>query len=72
MRNNNYVFLEGVGGIGKTELAKKYVENYGYKYNAVQFIKYYNYLKETIISSLKFENDFYWENDTKEIKFRKK
>lgn len=40
MQGNHFVFLQGMGGIGKTETSKKYAEVYGKEYYAVIFAEF--------------------------------
>ena len=54
LTQNNYVFLEGIGGIGKTELAKSYAQEKNY--DIVQFINFGRNLQETIAYDLAFFN----------------
>ena len=56
LTEDNFVILEGLGGIGKTELAKRYTSDYRYKYDIVQFITFNESLLATINTSLKFKN----------------
>jgi len=76
--SHGYVYLEGMGGIGKTELAKKYAEINRKKYDFIQFVKYDGSLKSTIGSQLEFQNfheSFYdktYEKDAREYIFRDK
>lgn len=44
------VFLMGMGGIGKTEIAKQYIRNYQKEYTNVLFMKYETNLEDMIIS----------------------
>ena len=53
---NTYVFLEGIGGIGKSELAKRYAWQYRKKYNIIQFITYNESLLSTIATSLRLRD----------------
>lgn len=36
---NHFVFLQGIGGIGKSECAKQYAKKYSYKYHTIIFAK---------------------------------
>lgn len=56
LNNDTYVFLEGMGGIGKSELAKRYAWEYRDKYDVIQFINFEECLMETIALSLKLHN----------------
>lgn len=53
------IFLQGIGGIGKTEIAKHYVKNNRSKYHTVIFATYETNLVDLIISDnyFKFETD---------------
>lgn len=48
------IFLQGFGGIGKTELAKKYVETYADSYDHIVFLRYSE--KQRSIKSLLLDN----------------
>jgi tetratricopeptide (TPR) repeat protein/serine/threonine protein kinase len=56
LQRDSYVILEGIGGIGKTELAKKYAWENREKYDIVQFITYSGDLQTTVAYSMKFRN----------------
>ena len=56
LERENHVFVEGMGGIGKTELIKKYVDVYKKKYHTVQFLRYGDSLLNTIASGLEFHD----------------
>lgn len=45
---NNIVFLQGFGGIGKSELSKKYAHNCSNDYDVILFCKYNKSLKNTL------------------------
>lgn len=45
---NRTVFLSGIGGIGKSELAKKYAHEYKNNYDVILFFRYNQSLKELI------------------------
>ena len=42
---DGYVFVQGIGGLGKSELAKLFADRYAEEYHTVQFIKYDGSLK---------------------------
>ena len=44
----NKIFLVGMGGIGKSEIAKRYIRNYGDQYKAILFIHFKGSLALTI------------------------
>ena len=48
---DGYVFIKGMGGLGKSELAKLYAQQYSGEYHTVQFCKYTDSLK-TLTASL--------------------
>lgn len=52
----NYVYLSGVGGIGKSELSKKYAEEYRDKYDIIQLVSYDTDLRRTIAMNMRFRN----------------
>jgi len=56
LKKENYVILEGMGGIGKTELAKKYTQMYKDDYDFVQLVTFNGNLESTIATSLLFHN----------------
>ena len=78
LAGRSYVYLEGMGGIGKTELAKRYAEANRKKYNSIQFVTYDGSLKSTIGAQLEFHNldavyyDKIYGKDTLEYMFRDK
>lgn len=41
-----FVFLEGIGGIGKSELAKQYVKRYGKEYSHIVYLRYTGSLRQ--------------------------
>lgn len=56
---NKKVFLQGIGGIGKSEIAKKYAQEYKQEYDTIIFARYNNNLKQLIISDNIFKiNNF--------------
>lgn len=48
---NHVVFLEGIGGIGKSELAKRYAVKYKHEYENILFATYSTSLKDLICDS---------------------
>jgi len=56
LQENNFVILEGMGGIGKTELVKRYIEIYQKDYKTIQFVNFNGNLRSTIIHDLEFDN----------------
>lgn len=61
---NRMVFLYGLGGIGKTEIAKKYVQRHSKEYDAVLFVKYdSNFTLQDLLDDVQIEN---FDGDIKE------
>jgi len=56
LKKESYVILEGMGGIGKTELAKRYTQRYKDDYDFVQLVTFNGSLESTIATSLSFDN----------------
>ena len=56
LNKNNYVILEGMGGIGKTELVKKYAQKHKEDYDIIQFVNFNNNIESTVAFSLLFNN----------------
>lgn len=50
----NFLILHGIGGIGKSELAKHYAEKYSKNYDAVIFVRYDSSIIETVSSDSRF------------------
>lgn len=46
--SDGYVFVKGIGGLGKSEIAKLFAEIYKDEYHTVQFCKYTNGLKSLV------------------------
>jgi tetratricopeptide (TPR) repeat protein/serine/threonine protein kinase len=65
---SNHVYIEGIGGIGKTELAKKYAEVSRKKFDIIQFITYDDSLAPTIARELKFHN---YDEDSYAVEYKK-
>ena len=49
-RNGNVLFLYGIGGIGKTQIAKQYAKQYGDRYDTVIFATYGGSIKQLVLS----------------------
>lgn len=65
LTENHVVFLSGIGGIGKTELAKRYADEYKDYYDTVSFAYYEQCLEHTISGDLVI-NNFDLEEDESE------
>ena len=48
LAKNGYVFIKGIGGLGKSELTKLYVEKFSSNYHTIQFCKYVDSLKSLV------------------------
>ncbi len=46
--SDGYVFVKGIGGIGKSEIAKIFVEQYKDEYHTIQFCKFSDSLKSVV------------------------
>ena len=66
--NNSKVFLRGIAGIGKSELAKAYAKQYKKDYTNILYISYSGNLKKDIME-LDFADDI--TTDSQEERFRK-
>lgn len=64
----HHVFLRGIPGIGKSEMAKKYAQKYQEKYAKMFYIFYDGDLRKTI-TELSFASDVPYETDV--VRFRK-
>lgn len=53
IKSNKCVFLHGMGGIGKSEIAKKYANIHKEDYDKIVFVKYESNLEQLIISDSK-------------------
>ena len=56
LKKGSYVILEGIGGIGKSELAKRYANDNEGNYDIIQFITFKESLLSTIANSLEINN----------------
>lgn len=56
LKNSGCLFLEGIGGIGKSELAKHFIKQYQKEYTHVVYLTYNGSLKRTI-AGLDFIDD---------------
>ena len=55
LKDHNIVFLHGFGGIGKSEITKRYLQIYENEYDAVVFLKYTGH-KEDIFQNITISN----------------
>ena len=60
--NKQMAFLYGMGGIGKSETARAYAEEYRSEYSVIQLLGYRSNLEETI-GSLEFSDDLQYYNN---------
>lgn len=61
IQKENCVFVEGIGGIGKSELIRKYVQTYKGDYTNIIYLRYSGSLKN-MIADIQFLNDTQDEN----------
>ena len=54
LQQEKFLLLHGVGGIGKTELAKHYAMTYAEEYDAVVFVRFLDSIESTILSDTNF------------------
>ncbi len=54
LEKNDIVFVYGVGGIGKSELTKKYIDEHKDDYQAIVFISYNGDIINSLISGVEF------------------
>lgn len=66
--DNEKVLLEGIAGIGKSELAKAYAGRYGKEYTNILYLTYTGDLKQTI-TDMDFADDL--PEDSEEERFRR-
>ena len=64
LKNNKCVFLQGIGGVGKSEIAKKYANIHKKEYDKIIFAKYVSNLEQLIISenAIKITNIYRTQN----------
>ena len=70
---NRVLFLEGVGGIGKSEISKQYVLQNKETYNSIVYLTYNNSIKNIVCDSniIEIENFAQSEDDTDDFFIRK-
>lgn len=68
IQDNNCVFIEGIGGIGKSEFVKKYIQLYKNEYTNIIYLRYNDNLKN-MIADIQFVTDI--EKDDSEYRFHK-
>ena len=61
---NKCIFIEGIGGIGKTEIAKQYAIRYQKDYNSILFVRYISNLMHLINDDNEFIIDGLTRNDS--------
>ena len=68
IQDNNCIFIEGIGGIGKSEFVKKYIQLYKNEYTNIIYLRYNGSLKN-MIADIQFVTDM--EKDDSEYRFYK-
>lgn len=71
LEQSGYAILEGIGGIGKSELAKKYLYEYRNEYEDTIWISYNKSIKNTICN-IPFAEDALIEKETTAQKYERK
>lgn len=56
LQENQVLYLSGIGGIGKTELAKKYVQQYRESYDTVAFVFFDESIEHSICQDILINN----------------
>lgn len=56
LQGNQVLFLSGIGGIGKTELAKKYVQQYRETYDTVAFVFFDESIEHSVCQDILINN----------------
>ena len=56
LQNNSVLFISGIGGIGKTELAKKVISEYRDEFDTVAFAYYQESIEHTICQEILINN----------------
>ena len=64
LQSSNVLFLSGIGGIGKTELAKKYAAEYRAEYDSITFAYYTESIEHTVCQEIKINNLFQEEEES--------
>ena len=68
IQNNNVLFLSGIGGIGKTELAKKFISEYRDEFDTVAFVYFQETIEHTVCQEILINNMF-MDEDEKEAEY---
>ncbi len=68
LKENNCVFVDGIGGIGKSEFVRNYIHKYKNDYTNILYLRYSGSLKN-VIANMIFLNDS--EDDNTDIRFCK-
>lgn len=65
IQDNNVLFLSGIGGIGKTELAKKFISEYRDEFDTVAFVYFQETIEHTVCQEILINNMFMdeWEKE---------
>lgn len=72
LEENQLVFLSGIGGIGKTELAKRYVKQYRSRYNTAIFSVFESSIRSLVCDDIRINRLDRDEDEPEEDYFRRK
>lgn len=54
LKENHLLILHGIGGIGKSELAKHYAQSYSEEYDAVVFVRFQGTIRDAVVMDSNF------------------
>jgi tetratricopeptide (TPR) repeat protein len=63
LNNHNVLFLHGMGGIGKSELARQYAWQHSQEYDTIVFLPYAHSLQESIVDDMNLRISHFGQDD---------